>query len=104
MSPAQAGELLYNQRGCKQCHSVDGSSGTAPSLLGKYASTEQLAAGGAVLVDEDYIRRSIYEPLADVVAGYEPVMPTYRGRLKEEEVNAIIAYLKTLAGDATRGN
>lgn len=97
MPPAEAGELLYNKRGCKQCHSVDGSSGIGPTFLGKYGSMEALTTGESILVDENYVRESIYEPQAKLTAGYDPVMPTYRGRLKEEEVTAIIEYMKTLS-------
>jgi cytochrome c oxidase subunit 2 len=58
-----------------------------------------LADGGTVTVDENYIRESILEPMAKVVAGYEPVMPTYQGRLKDAEIMAIIEYLKSLSGN-----
>ena len=40
--------------------------------------------------------RSVLEPQAKIVAGYEPVMPTYQGRLKDEEITVIIAYIKSL--------
>ena len=50
-----------------------------------------------MLVDENYVRESIYEPMARITAGYDPVMPTYQGRLKDEEIGAIIEYLKTMA-------
>ncbi len=99
MPPAEAGEMLYNMRGCKQCHSVDGSSGIAPTFQGLYGRQEQLVSGEVVIADENYIIDSIYEPMNQVVAGYDPVMPTYRGRLKQEEVNAIIAYIKTLEAE-----
>jgi cytochrome c oxidase subunit 2 len=97
MPPAEAGAMLYNQRGCKQCHSVDGSPGIAPTFLGLFGSQEMLADGQSVAVDENYVRESIYDPQARVTAGYDPVMPTYRGRLRDEEVTAIIEYMKTLA-------
>ena len=97
MPPAEAGALLYNQRGCKQCHSVDGSPGIAPTFQGLFGSDEKLKDGSTVVVDENYIRESIYEPMARITAGYDPVMPTFAGRLKEEEVGAIIEYLKTLS-------
>jgi len=97
MPPAEAGAMLYNQRGCKQCHSVDGSAGVAPTFLGLFGSEEVLATGERVLVDENYVRESIYEPQAKVTAGFDPVMPTYRGRLSDQEVTAIIEYLKTLS-------
>jgi cytochrome c oxidase subunit 2 len=97
MPPAEAGEMLYNMRGCKQCHSVDGSPGTGPSFLGKFGSEEKMLTGETVLVEENYIRESILNPQARVVAGYDPVMPTYQGRLKDEEITAIIEYMKTLS-------
>ncbi|MCP3977911.1 MAG: cytochrome c oxidase subunit II [bacterium] len=96
MPPAEAGEMLYEQRGCKQCHSVDGSAGIAPTFLGLFGTEEQLADGSRILVDENYVRESIYDPMSRVTAGYDPVMPTYRGRLKDEEATAIIEYIKTL--------
>jgi cytochrome c oxidase subunit 2 len=97
MPPAEAGEMLYNVRGCKQCHSVDGSPGIAPTFLGLYGSDELLTTGDSVTVEENYIRESILNPQARVAAGYDPVMPTYQGRLKDEEITAIIEYLKTLS-------
>lgn len=96
LPPAEAGERLYLQRGCKQCHSVDGKSGIGPTLKGLYGRTAALRDGGSVTADENYIRTSILEPQSQVVAGYEPVMPTYQGRLKDAEISAIIEYLKTL--------
>ena len=50
----------------------------------------------ALPIYENYVRESIVNPAAKVVEGYEPVMPTYQGRLKDKEITAIIAYLKTL--------
>lgn len=99
LPPAEAGELLYNQRGCKQCHSVDGSAGIAPTFKGLWGTQETLATGETVAVDENYVRESIYQPMAKLTAGFDPVMPTFQGRLKEEEIGAIIEYLKTLADD-----
>jgi len=96
MPPAEAGHMLYNVRGCKQCHSVDGTGGIGPTLAGLYGKREVLVGGQAVEVEENYLRRSILEPQGEVVAGFDPVMPTYQGRLKDEEITAIIEYIKTL--------
>ena len=96
MPPAEAGALLYRQRGCPQCHSVDGTRGSGPTFLGLFGSREALQGGGSVTVDENYVRESLLDPQARVTAGYEPMMPTYR--LKDEEVSAIVEYLKTLGG------
>lgn len=92
----EGGEKLYNQRGCRQCHSVDGKSGIGPSFKGIWGHPAILKDGSRIVVDENYIRESIVEPQAKVVAGYEPVMPTFRGRLKDKEITAIIEYIKTL--------
>jgi cytochrome c oxidase subunit 2 len=94
MSPVDAGRKLFQSRGCQQCHSMDGSAKTGPTLLGIFGRQEEMADGSTVIADENYIRESILEPNARVVAGYEPVMPTYQGRLKDEEIMAIIEYLK----------
>ncbi|MEM7026062.1 MAG: cytochrome c oxidase subunit II, partial [Pseudomonadota bacterium] len=96
MPAPEAGEMLYNMRGCKQCHSVDGASGIGPTFQGLYGREEVFTDGTSLIADENYIQNSIYEPQAQIVAGYDPVMPTYRGRLKEEEVRVLIEYIKTL--------
>jgi cytochrome c oxidase subunit 2 len=92
----EGGQKLYNQRGCKQCHSIDGVSGIGPSFKGIWGHKQPLKDGAEVLVEENYIRESLLNPQAKIVAGYEPVMPTYQGRLKDKEITAIIEYLKTL--------
>jgi cytochrome c oxidase subunit 2 len=98
MSPVDAGRKLFQARGCQQCHSMDGSAKTGPSLLGIFGRQENLADGTTIIADENYIRQSILEPQAVVVSGYEPVMPTYQGRLSDEEITAIIEYLKAPEG------
>ena len=94
--PEEAGKLLVAQKGCPQCHSVDGTNGIGPSFKGIWATQRGLVDGSNVKVDENYIRSSILNPQAQVAAGYRPVMPTFRGKLKDREIDAIIAYLKTL--------
>ena len=70
--------------------------GVAPSFLGRYGSKEKLTDGSEVLVDENYLRESILNPQAKVVQGYQPVMPTYQGVLKDRQIDALIAYIKSL--------
>lgn len=96
MPPAEAGKLLMQRRGCNQCHSIDGTAGTGPSFKGLFGEQIKLADGSQVAADENYIRESILEPSNKVVSGYQPVMPTFQGKLKDEEILAIIEYLKTL--------
>lgn len=97
LSPAEAGYKLYRSRGCSQCHSVDGSGGIGPTFKNLFGHKVALKGGGVVVADENYVRESIFEPMAQIVAGFEPVMPTYKGKLKDQEVTALIAYLKSLA-------
>jgi cytochrome c oxidase subunit 2 len=96
MSPAEAGEKLFKQRGCTQCHSVDGTRIIGPTLKGAFGHEVVLTTGAKVLFDEDYARNSILNPQAQGVAGFDPVMPTYQGRLKDREISAVIEYIKTL--------
>lgn len=96
MPPAEAGLKLFELRGCKQCHSVDGSRMTGPSFKGLFGNARNFTAGGDVTADENYIRESILNPSAKVVKGFENVMPTYQGRMKDNEITAIIEYIKTL--------
>ena len=96
MSSVEFGKLLFKKQGCSTCHSVDGSKKVGPSFLKKFGRKEHIRGGGTVLVDDNYIRESLMEPNAKVVEGYEPVMPTYSGRLKDKQINALIDYIKSL--------
>lgn len=97
MPPIEAGERLYRQRGCTQCHSIDGSAGIGPSLAGVViGSDRKLADGSTVKYSPDYIRQSILDPGSQVAEGFQPVMPTYQGRLKDKEITVLIEYIKSL--------
>lgn len=93
--PAQAGADLFAATGCNTCH-VEAGGGRAPSLRGLYGGTVQLTNGQTILADASYLRRSILEPPAQVVAGYQPIMPTYKGQISEESLFKLIAYIKSL--------
>ena len=94
--PIELGHDLYAARGCAQCHSIDGSRVIGPTFKGLYGRTEHLTDGKDIQADDNYIRESILQPTAKVVAGYAPVMPTYEGKLSDLEISAIIQYIKTL--------
>ena len=100
MTPVEAGEILYTRRGCVQCHSIDGSAKVGPTFSKVFGTQQSMADGSTVTVDENYIRESILEPQAKIRAGYKPVMPTYQGQLKDEEIGALIAYIKSLSGES----
>lgn len=94
-TPAEFGALLYQKRGCNACHSIDGTKGVGPTWKGVYGKTEATSAG-SVNVDDAYLKESMLAPQAKIVAGYQPVMPTFQGVLSDREVGAIIEYIKTL--------
>lgn len=96
LAPAEWGEQLAQEWACTTCHSTDGSSLTGPTWQGVFGSEEALADGSTVTVDENYLRESILEPSAKVVDGFPDVMNTYQGQLSDEQINAIIEYIKTL--------
>jgi cytochrome c oxidase subunit II len=96
-----SGEELFTQRSCNTCHRPD-TQVRGPSLVGLFGRKVALKDGRMVVADESYLRESILNPTAKVVSGYEPVMPTFQGQLSEEEVLALLHYVKSLrpaAGD-----
>ena len=99
-SLAENGQKLFDELACGNCHKPDGS-GRCPSLTGLFGKTVQLAGGGTVKADEGYIRESILQPQAKIVAGYGPIMPTFQGLVTEEGVMQLIEYIKSL-GAANR--
>jgi len=101
LSPEEFGAKLYVSKACVTCHSIDGSVNTGPSFKGRFGTMELMTSGGEVLVDENYLRESILNPQAKVVAGYQPVMPTYQGILKDKEIDALIAFIKSLEKDTS---
>lgn len=96
LPPAEAGKILYQRRGCSQCHSIDGTAGTGPSFKGIFGESVHMTDGRDVLVDDNYIRESILDPQAKVVAGYQPVMSTYKGLLSDDDITALIEFIKSL--------
>lgn len=97
MSLESYGEVLYNSKQCVTCHSVNGGAGTGPTWKGLYGNARQFADGtSAKAADDNYLRQSILEPQAKIVAGYQGVMPTYQGLLKDKQIDAIIAYIKSI--------
>jgi len=95
VSMAKAGEKLFQQNACAGCHYA-GQGAPCPNLEGVWKKERPLSDGGTVVADENYIRESILNPQAKMVMGYPPVMPTFKGRIDEEGINQLIAYIKTL--------
>jgi cytochrome c oxidase subunit II len=97
---AQAGEALFGQLGCSGCHAEE-STVRAPTLVGLLGRNVPLQDGRSVIADESYIRESILFPQRHIVAGYEPIMPSYEGRISEEQLIELVAYIKTLGAEDT---
>lgn len=97
LPPAEGGAILYKNLGCNTCHSLDGSRLVGPTLRGLVGAQRTLKTGEVVTADENYIRNSLLDPQGQIVAGFEPVMPTFQGRVKEQEITALIAFIKSLS-------
>jgi cytochrome c oxidase subunit 2 len=92
---AREGAALFTSLGCSGCH--------APDLRGVYGRLVHLSDGRTVRADDAYLRDSILQPGRDVVAGYEPIMPSFKGAVDEGQLQSLIAYLKSLGiSDGTR--
>lgn len=92
--PAVAGKQLFLSYGCSGCHMGDPT--RAPTLDGLYGRTVPLASGDTIVADEAYIRDSILQPQKHVVAGFQPIMPSFSGQISESEIFEIIAYIQSL--------
>jgi cytochrome c oxidase subunit 2 len=94
MPLAELGKLLYETRGCTTCHSLDGSRGQGPSWKGIYGQEHKMSDGRSMKVDENYIRTSILQPQAAIVQGFEGIMPTFQGLLRDREILALVEFIK----------
>jgi cytochrome c oxidase subunit 2 len=92
-SLAQYGFALFRQLGCSGCHSA-GSTVHAPSLAKLLGREVHLQDGRSLVADENYIRDSILLPKKDVVAGFAPIMPSFAGQVSEEDIQALIAFIR----------
>ncbi len=93
---AEAGRRLAVDRNCVSCHSADGTDGVGPTWLGLDGSVERLTDGSTVVVDRDYLVRAIEQPAAEVVDGFV-VVPMPAIEMSDDEVDAIVAYIESLA-------
>ena len=91
------GEELFVRMGCASCHHANGD-GRGPTLLGLYGNKVLLQSGDRVIADEGYIRESILHPNVQLVAGYQPIMPSFQNQVTEENVLELIQYIKSLKG------
>ena len=93
---AETGKQLFLSLGCSTCHRFD-MQGRGPNLMGVYGKPVLLEDGRTIIADDNYVRESILAPAAKVVAGFKPIMPTFQGIISEEQLNALVAYIKSLS-------
>lgn len=98
--PEQYGESLYKSKGCVSCHTTDGTASVGPTFKNLFGKKVTLEDGQVMTADENYIRTCILEPEKTRVKGFPPVMPTFQGTLNENDVDAIIAFIKSLSEEA----
>ena len=102
-TPVQAGKELFDTKlGCASCH-AGGANQRGAKLEGLFNTDVKLADGSTVKADEQYIRNSILNPGSQIVEGYQPIMPTFKGQVTEEQLNALVAYIKSLGTQTTNG-
>jgi cytochrome c oxidase subunit II len=91
-----SGEELYQRMGCVECH-TNGAGVAAPTLEGLYGGMVLLDSGETILADEAYLRESILFPNTKIVQGYKSIMPSFQERIAEEQVKALVEYIRSLA-------
>lgn len=94
-SLAANGQTIFEQLGCSTCHRSD-VQGRGPNLAGVFGKKVQLEDGRTVTADENYVRESILVPGAKVVSGFKPIMPVFQGLVSEEQMTALVEYIKSL--------
>ncbi len=93
---AAKGATVYNEKTCVGCHSLDGSPRAGPTWKGLYEAKREFADGTTGQANDAYLRESILEPGKKIVKGFGPVMPSFKGQLDDEEIQAVIEYMKSL--------
>jgi cytochrome c oxidase subunit II len=101
-SLAQNGQTMFQQLGCSTCHRFD-VQGRGPNLIGVFGKPVALEDGRTVIADENYVRESILSPAAKIVSGFKPIMPSFQGQVSEDQLNALVAYVKSLAAAPSSG-
>ena len=90
-APVEAGRQLFTSLGCVTCHGS-----VAPTMAGLFMSKRELQDGSTAVANDNYLRESILDSTERVVAGYAPIMPSFRGQISEEQLMNLIAYIKSL--------
>jgi cytochrome c oxidase subunit 2 len=95
-SPVEAGAKLFQDLACVTCH-AEGAGARGPVLTNVFGNPVKLQDGSTVVADEAYVRESIVNPQAKIVAGFQPIMPPFQGLVTEEQLLQLIAYVRSLS-------
>jgi cytochrome c oxidase subunit 2 len=98
----EEGRRVAAEQGCLKCHTLDGSRHIGPTWVDLFGRTQRMKDGRMVVADEGYLTRSMMDPAAEVVAGYQNVMPTFQGKLSPPEAAAVVEFIKSLKTPAVR--
>jgi len=97
-APDHPGLAIMKANACLTCHSLDGSKIIGPTFKGLYGSKRDVVTDqGEKQVDafDDYIKKSITEPNAEVVKGYNKgLMQPYKDVIKGEDLDKIVDYFR----------
>ena len=95
-TPEHRGQDIFNRMACNACHSVDGSLKLGPTIKSQYGKSIRHTDGSVVIIDDQYIRESLIDPLRYIAEGYTPIMPSYKLVLSDEDIKNLIAFMKAL--------
>lgn len=95
-SLAQEGQQLFLKLQCIKCHTTDGGRMAAPQLGGLFGTWRDLRGAGQEFADAEYIKQSILKPRLKVALNFEPVMPSYQGQVTDRDLDALVAYIRSL--------
>jgi len=95
---AGQGEQVFTAQGCSACHTTDGSTGAGPTLAGSWGTEVELDGGATAKFNEPYLKEALLNPSAQVVSGFSPSMPSFEGKLSEQDIAALAEYIKSLNG------
>ena len=95
-SPQYEGQDIFVRMACNACHSIDGSLKLGPTMKNQFGKKILHTDGTVMIIDVDYIRESLIDPLKHIAEGYTPIMPSYKPVLKDEDIENLIAYIKAL--------
>ena len=95
-TPEHRGQEVFNRMACNACHSVDGSLKLGPTIKNQYGQTIRHTDGSVVIIDDQYIRESLIDPLKYIAEGYTPIMPSYKPVLSEEDIENLISFMKAI--------